>query len=81
MDGMEDLDPKIKELVDQRVREALSGKRKRDNRSQVFFGIVVMIAGLIWLGKSLEIEWLDQIKFWPVVVILFGLYLIIGDRN
>jgi hypothetical protein len=81
MNGTDDLDQRIKDLVDQRVNEALSGRMKRRDRSHTFLGIVVIVAGLVWLGKSMDIYWLDHIKFWPMVVILFGIYLLVGDRE
>ena len=55
--------------------------RRRGRVGHIFWGIFVFALGLIWLGQNFGIEWLSGLKFWPVAVIVFGLFLIFGDRN
>jgi tetrahydromethanopterin S-methyltransferase subunit G len=55
--------------------------RKRGRAGRIFWGIFVCALGLIWLGQNFGMEWLSSLRFWPVAVIVFGLFLIFGDRN
>jgi hypothetical protein len=55
-------------------------RSRRRLRGNTFMGIVILLVGLVWLGRSYDIGWLDDIRFWPAAVILFGLFLIFGDR-
>jgi hypothetical protein len=55
--------------------------RRRSRTGHIFWGIFVFALGLIWLGQNFGIEWLNGLKFWPVAVIVFGLFLIFGDRK
>jgi fatty acid desaturase len=55
--------------------------RRRSRTGRIFWGVFIFALGLIWLGQNFGIEWLGGLKFWPVAVIVFGLFLIFGDRN
>ena len=55
--------------------------RRRGRVGRIFWGVFVFALGLIWLGQNVGIEWLIGLKFWPVAVSVFGLFLIFGDRN
>ena len=54
---------------------------RRGRAGRVLWGIFILALGLIWLGQNFGIEWLNNLKFWPIAVIVFGLYWIFGDRS
>ena len=47
-------------------------------------GIMVVAIGVIWLGARLglvDISWMRWIYFWPMVLIVFGFWLIYKGSN
>ncbi|RPH95144.1 hypothetical protein EHM69_05395 [candidate division KSB1 bacterium] len=90
MSDMESLENRMQQierkLDDLALRIPMSGEtskavRRRGRTSRVFWGIFILALGFIWLGQNFGIEWLNSLRFWPVAVIVFGVYLIFGDRN
>ena len=76
------IEHKLDDLVKQFSTESTVAKiRKRGRTGRIFWGIFICALGFIWLGQNFGIEWLSGLRFWPVAVIVFGLFLIFGDRN
>jgi hypothetical protein len=81
------LERRLDETLTNRMVKTASAEPEKPVRrgptrtSRVFWGLFVLLVGLIWLGQNFEIEWLNNLKFWPVAVIVFGVYLIFGDRG
>lgn len=82
---IERLDRKIANLEQQINSELspLSDKKPRiDRRSfgQVFWGGALLVLGMIWLAH--EEGWIDfRPELLPVILIIFGLYLIFAPRR
>ena len=38
------------------------------------FGLLVFMLGIFWLGS--EIGWIPEIPFWPLVLVIVGIWLI-----
>ena len=55
--------------------ELCFGPERRPFWSLVF-GILIVLAGLIWLLEP-YIPWLTWRNVWPILVILFGIYIIL----
>lgn len=48
---------------------------RRPYRANVFWGLVLIVVGLVWMGN--QMEWFDlHIPFLPVVAIILGLHLL-----
>jgi hypothetical protein len=76
------IERKLDEAIRRLPAEGDTAKvRRRSRASRIFWGVFVFALGLIWLGQNFGIEWLSGLRFWPVAVIVFGLFLIFGDRN
>ncbi len=61
-----------------------SGGDGRKRRRSVVIGIVLVVVGGLALGYNLDLfEWLDWGKFWPALLILLGVLLIVRrfDRS
>jgi hypothetical protein len=79
---LEAIERKLDEVAKRFPAEGEAKKAPHRGRTaRIFWGIFIFALGLIWLGQNFGIEWLGSLKFWPVAVIVFGLYLIFGDRN
>ena len=65
--------------------EGQGRKKGGDRFDNLFFGIVVIIIGLVFLGETND--WfglgyrLGMDKIWPVFIILGGIYLIMQNRR
>jgi len=55
--------------------------RYRGGTSRILVGVVIILLGLMWLGQEYGVDWLRDIRFWPVAVIAFGLLIIFGERK
>ncbi len=44
----------------------------------LFWGVVLLIVGLLWLLATLNVITLDLSIVWPLLVVLAGIYLIIA---
>lgn len=44
----------------------------------LFWGVVLLVVGLLWLLATLNIITLDLNIVWPLLVVLAGIYLIIA---
>jgi fatty acid desaturase len=76
------IERKLDDVMQRFSREGDAAKIRRSRRTgRIFLGIFILALGLIWLGQNLHIEWLSGFWFWPVVVIVFGLFLIFADRH
>lgn len=54
--------------------------RKSRSRGELFMGLLLIGAGTIWLGNSLA--WFSlHIPFWPAILILIGLSIVINSRR
>jgi fatty acid desaturase len=68
--------------VDEKVAKVAqeSQKKSRKRWDNTFWGIVLLLAGFFWLGNNLH--WFRiHIPFWPIVLIVIGLYLLLDRRN
>ena len=78
-----------RKLDDLNTRLAATGEQdmKRRHRSgatradRTFWGAFLIVLGGLWLSERMH--WIDisAAWLWPVLVVAFGLYLIIGGRN
>jgi hypothetical protein len=76
---MEALEKKLSAMrQDAVVEPEKESRRPRQTRrsGKIFVGILILMLGLIWLGQNLDIEWVRDLKFWPLAVIAFGVYLL-----
>jgi len=59
----------------------VSGALSRPNpRMGAFFGVALIVLGLIWLANSLDVPWLRWLDFdilWPVLLIVGGVAVIL----
>lgn len=79
---LDSIERKLDELLSRSVSDSAKTKsRRRGLRERIFWGVFILVLGLIWLGQNFGIEWLNNLRFWPVAVIVFGLYLIFGGRD
>lgn len=51
--------------------------RRRRGASGLFFGLVVFVLGLVWLGNDLN-WWNLNIPWGPVIVVLLGIGMMFG---
>jgi hypothetical protein len=62
--------------------ELLSEEKKQKQENDPVFGFLLVFAGVILLLNSLEIVpwtiWAAMLKFWPILVILVGLKILLG---
>lgn len=72
------LDSLLSRQPSPQVEAKSQSKRASSRTSRVFWGIFILVVGLIWLGESLQVSWLEDFKYWPFALIVFGLYLIFG---
>ena len=68
--------------VDKNAEENLSGERSKGNSERnknIILGIILIIAGLIFTGSTLFpwITWIAWGTFWPVIIIVAGLVIMI----
>jgi fatty acid desaturase len=76
------IERKLDDAMKRLVAEAETPKvRRRGRVGRIFWGILIFVLGMIWLGQNLNIAWLSGLKFWPLAVIVVGLFLIFGDRD
>jgi hypothetical protein len=69
---------KVEEKLGQIEEEPREKSRRRWDNS--FWGIVLLLLGFFWLGNNLH--WFRiHIPFWPVILIVIGLYLLLDQRN
>lgn len=63
--------------------EALSDKQIQREQNDPITGFLLLFAGVVLLLNSLEILpwsiWSEMFKFWPILVILFGLKILLGS--
>jgi len=78
------------ERIEQRMNEVVSAsaagidekpKRVRRGSAHVFWGIFIIAIGLIWLGQTLGVKWIESVRIWPIALIAFGLFLIFVGRG
>jgi fatty acid desaturase len=68
--------------VDEKVEEVAGRVRRKSRRKwdNTFWGIVLIVVGFLWLGSNLD--WFDiHIPFWPAVLIVIGVYLLLEHRR
>ena len=82
---VEEIDRQIEEVVkkvDEKI-EHIGGeprKKSRKHWDNSFWGIVLIVVGLLWLGNNLH--WFRiHLPVWPLVLIVFGLYLLLEHRR
>ncbi|HCL89754.1 MAG TPA: stress-responsive transcriptional regulator [Candidatus Atribacteria bacterium] len=68
--------------ADKKAEENLSEERSKGNSERnknIILGIILIIAGLIFMGSTLFpwITWIAWGTFWPVIIIVVGLVIII----
>ena len=55
-------------------------KKSRKRWDNTFLGLVFLVFGFFWLGNNLD--WFDlRVPFWPVILIIIGLYLLLESRD
>ena len=71
---------KIKKRGDWEIKEELSGEKRfrRDwDRQRSWggfgFGVFLVIIAIIWMAR--DFGWIPSIPLWPVIVLLFGLFI------
>lgn len=63
----------IDDIVDKKMAKA----PKRTDR--IFWGIFLILLGALWFGNSAG--WYNvNVSWWPIVIIAFGAYLMLGGR-
>ncbi len=60
--------------------ECTPARRWRGGTARVLFGVLILLLGLLYLGKD-YVYWLQHVKFWPIAVIAFGLIILFGERG
>lgn len=60
--------------------ERAERRRKSSHTSRLVLGIIIVAVGLLWLGENYDIWFLRDLSIWPVLLIVFGFYLIFGER-
>jgi len=83
---MDAIERKLDDLIFQRsgTEPGLEPERRprtRGSRGRIFVGVLLMLLGVIWLGKNLGIEWLQNVEFWAFALIGAGVFMIIGERR
>lgn len=88
MNGSESTDAQLDRIerkldgVLQRTDNAIQAAAKPASRlGRVFLGIFVLLIGLVWLGQNLGLRWLSELRFWPLMLILVGVFLMVGGRR
>lgn len=86
MDSSNDIERRLADLERKldNVLRRLSTEPERDSKTQkpqatgrgrrIFWGLFIVIIGLIWLGQNYNVQWLSDLKLWPVALIAFGVY-------
>jgi hypothetical protein len=75
----------LDDVLKKRVTREAAGepepaRRNRRRVSRVFWGIFIVAVGGIWLAQNMD--WLTtDIHWWPIALIVFGLYMIFGSRD
>lgn len=87
MNGTESADARLERIESkldsalQRADAAQTAAKPAGRTGRVFLGIFVLLIGLVWLGQNLGVRWLSELRLWPLVLILIGIFLLIGDRR
>jgi fatty acid desaturase len=64
--------------IDDAVAKKLAKSPRRADR--IFWGIFLILLGGLWFGNSAG--WYNvNVSWWPIVVIAFGTYLMVGGRG
>jgi hypothetical protein len=75
---VEEVVKKVDEKIEQIGGEPRKKSRKHWDNS--FWGIVLIVVGLLWLGNNLH--WFRiHLPIWPLVLIVIGLYLLLDHRH
>jgi|SRR5579872_994193 len=71
-------DEKFKINADEIKQKAIqySSSFDRDNEGKFWFGIIIIILGAIFLFNNLGIFQIDLGKLWPILLIIFGFFLL-----
>ncbi|MBI5059565.1 hypothetical protein HZB60_07295 [candidate division KSB1 bacterium] len=57
----------------------LKAKPEKRGTDRIFWGIFLVLLGGLWLANSAG--WLNfSVSWWPIIVIAFGIYLMLGGR-
>jgi hypothetical protein len=54
------------------------------NSRNLITGVLLLGLGVLFLGRNLgwfDVDWSDLVRFWPVLLILFGVNLLFGNRS
>ncbi len=62
--------------LEQQIRDKPAKSRPRVDR--VFWGSFIVIFGLLWFSSNMGWISMFSLSWWPVFLIAFGLYLILG---
>ncbi len=60
---------------------AKPAKSNKSRSGRVFFGLLIVVISLVWLGQNFDIQWLSRLNILPLVLIGFGIYLAFGGRD
>ncbi len=67
----------MKETVSEVAKEFKSRPKEKKERSQLGFGIVIVVVGILFLLNNLGIfEMVEVQKFWPLLLVFLGIYIV-----
>jgi hypothetical protein len=88
MSDLESLERRVNEIEHKldRLTQDAGGEPElfhhtRGRTPRIYIGVLILLLGLLWLGKDFDIEWLQRMEFWPIAVMVIGLLIIIGERR
>ncbi len=67
----------MKETVSEVAKEFKSRPKEKHEKSQLGFGIVIVVVGILFLLNNLGIfEMVEVQKFWPLLLVFLGIYIV-----